>query len=375
MPFEFRHYLLLVRLTLRERMSPKRRRVAWMVLLGLPLLAALNALCFLLDRMLFPGFRRVAVVAPVFIVGHARSGTTLTHQLMSRDPRFSWFMTWELAFPSLLQKKLVRALGECDRRWLDSRVARRIRAWEDRSFAVGRQMHPMSLTGPEEDEFLLVPSIATSYVANVFPYLRELQELRLWDAWPEAKRRRVLGFYRECIRRQLYLNGPGKTHLCKSPSIAGKLQALLEVFPDARFVLNLRHPYQTIPSLQKMMWRNWKASDVDEERIRDSLAVLREQSFDEYREPLAVFARRPELRVAELEYRRLTESPTRGIAGAYAALGLDSGPELEAALAEEEQRHAEHRPEHRYSLEEFGITRQEIRRELGALFERFGWEP
>lgn len=374
MPFELRHYWTLLRLTLRDRMSPKRRRVAWIALLALPLLAGVNALCFLLDRILFPGFRKVEVVAPVFILGHARSGTTLTHQLMSRDPRFSWFMTYELAFPSLLQKKAIRALAAWDRRYLDSYFAKRIQAWEDRRFAAGRQMHPMSLTGPEEDEFLLVPSVATSYVANVFPYLRELQELRNMDAWPPAKRRRVLGFYRECIRRQLYLNGPDKTHLCKSPSIAGKLRALLEVFPDARFVVNLRHPYQTIPSLQKMMWRNWKASDVDEARSRDSLAVLLQQSFDEYREPLAVLESHPELRVALIEYRKLTESPTKAIERAYAELGLELGPELESALAEEEQRHAEHRPDHRYSLEEFGITREEIRRELGPLFERFGWE-
>ena len=71
-----------------------------------PSVATFHALCFFLDPILFPGLRRVEVRTPVFIVGHARSGTTLLHRLLSKDAaRFSAFLLYELFFPSLLQKK------------------------------------------------------------------------------------------------------------------------------------------------------------------------------------------------------------------------------------------------------------------------------
>ena len=54
-------------------------RTAILWLLGVPVsvLILLNQLCLLLDHVLFPGFRRVRVERPVFIIGHARSGTSL----------------------------------------------------------------------------------------------------------------------------------------------------------------------------------------------------------------------------------------------------------------------------------------------------------
>jgi hypothetical protein len=376
MPFDFRLAFAMFRLAFRDARTPRRRRVVAFLALALPPLAALNALCFLLDRLCFPGFRKVEIREPVFIIGHARSGTSLLHQLLAADrDRFSWFAMYELFLPSLLQRKAVRALAAADRRWLGGRVDRRIRAWEDRAFARGRQMHPMSLTGPEEDEFLMAPCFCSSTVATVFPYLRELQPLHRFDRdLPEWKRRRVMAFYRACVRRQLHLNGPGKIHLSKNPVFSEKVQSLIDAFPGARFVVMVRHPYETIPSLLKMMERNWKASGCDPVRVKDSLAVLAENSISAYRHPFEVLDGRRDTRWTVVRYEDLVESPARSVEGVYADLGLELTPALARRLAEAERAAKAHRTEHRYSLEEYGLTRAEIRAALAPLFERFGWE-
>ena len=86
------------------------------LLLWLPLQSLFHSLCFLLDYLFFPRLWRQRVDRPVFIVGHARGGTTLCHRLLAADgDHFSYFLYWELLFPSLLQKKLIRALGKLDR--------------------------------------------------------------------------------------------------------------------------------------------------------------------------------------------------------------------------------------------------------------------
>jgi hypothetical protein len=49
-------------------------------------------------------------------------------------------------------------------------------------------------------------------------------------------------------------------------------------------------------------------------------------------------------------------------------------PSMRKSLAEEEARAGAYRAEHVYSLDEFGLAREEIRTRLAPLFERFGWQ-
>ena len=132
--FDFAQYRRMLALAWREP-NPRARRYYLAVLLAwVPFVAGVHAICFLLDGLLYPGLWRTQVRAPVFVVGHARSGTTLVHRLMSRDEgRFSSFKLYELYFPSLLQKKAIRGLAHLDRRLLRGVLERRVRAWEDLS--------------------------------------------------------------------------------------------------------------------------------------------------------------------------------------------------------------------------------------------------
>jgi hypothetical protein len=374
--FDLRSYLRMFRLAFGEKPRGPRLVLLVALALGIPAVAAFHAVCMALDRVLFPGFRRIAVREPVFVIGHARSGTSLLHELLARDgERFSTFLTYELFLPSILQKKLVRGLGRLDRAWLGGAVDRRIKRFEDRAFARGREMHPMSLTRPEEDEFLFAASCASGVWVLLFPYWRELQSLYYTDEMPARRRRRLMRFYRGCVQRQLYLNGADKIHLSKNPTFCGKVESLIESFPDARFVVCVRTPYDTIPSLLKLVTRNWKAAHCAPDRLEDSRRVLAEQSFHSYRYPLEVLARHPETRHAVVDYRALVEEPKRTVEGVHRALGLALSPRYEKALEEEEARSKSHRAEHVYSLGEFGLEPGEIRARLGDLFDRYGWDP
>ena len=64
----------------------------------------------------------------------------------------------------------------------------------------------MSLTNMEEDDTVLYYSLASGYWITKMPYMGDLDFYHMND-WPASKRRRYNDFYRECVRRQLYLNG------------------------------------------------------------------------------------------------------------------------------------------------------------------------
>lgn len=371
--FDWQNYGKMLRLAWGEPSLRVRVYFLMILLLWVPPVSTFHAICFFLDGLLFPGLWRTEIKAPVFILGHARSGTTLTHRLMSKDDgRFSSFMLYEMYFPSLLQKWLIRRIASLDRS-LGGALARRVTAWDERRYASTKTTHAMSLTNREEDDMVLYYSLASGYWITKMPYMGELDFYHV-DEWPEKKRRRLMRFYRDCVRRQLYLNGGDKIHLSKNPIFAGRIEALIETFPDARIIVPVRNPYETIPSLLKLMRLGWKSLGWDEERQRNCLAVLAHQSFHTYKRPLEVLARSPDIRHAIVDYRDLVSDPATAIECIYRDLAVDLSPSFRELLLDEGKRAANQKSAHRYSLAEFGLEADAIHDELDGLFDRFGWD-
>jgi len=372
--FDFATWRHMLRLAWNEKHPLARRYYLAVLLLWVPPVAAFHALCFFLDGILFPGLWTVEIRAPVFVVGHARSGTTLVHRLMSRDEgRFSSFLMYELYFPSLLQKKLIRAVARLDHRVLGGALERRVRAWEDRRYAKMRAVHEMGLDKPEEDDLVFYYSCASGFWITKMPYMGDLDFYHV-DRWPERRRRRLMRFYRDCVRRQLYLNGADRIHLSKNPVFAGRVEALIEAFPDARIVVPIRNPYETIPSLLKLVSSGWRRLKWDPERVERCLRIMAEQSFHTYTHPLEVLERHPATARAVIDYTELVADPAATIEQAYRDLDLPMTESFREVLAQQGKRAQEHRSGHSYSLEEFGLEADAIRAALPDLFERYGWD-
>lgn len=181
-----------------------------------------------------------------------------------------------------------------------------------------------------------------------------------------------MSFYKECLRRQLVLNGPDLTHLSKAPVHCGRVESLIRTFPDARFVVPVRNPYETIPSFLKLMQFAYSARKRSDSDIRASFRYFADSSYHYYQHPLAVLDAHPEVPSAIVDYSDLVTDPAGTMRRVYDEVGLEMGPEQQKALAGEKGR--EYRSGHTYSLEEFGLDADEIRTRLAPLFDRFGWE-
>ena len=386
--FDLRTYVRMMRLALKEQNAKARRQLLFMLLLVVPVVSTLHAIFFALDRIVFPGLKDVQVRTPVFIIGHARSGTTLTHRLMCMDPgttsdapkvqrpantgRFSYFRLYEMFLPSLIEKKIVRGLGWIDQR-LGGPIDKRLKAAEERSrLGASQDMHRTGLKEPEEDDFVMTFSMASGFWIVMAPYMGELDFYYIDERSPRA-RKRFMNHYAECIKRQLYLSGKEKIHLSKNPTFCGRVESLIETFPDARFVVMLRDPSDTIPSLLKLLQRTWKHAGWETDAIDASLRVLADQSFHSYRYPLEVLERHPDVPQAIVDYRELVASPKAAITDVYKRLGFDISPEFDRILTEQDERSRSHERTYAYSLDEFGLHADEIRTRLADLFDRYGW--
>ncbi|MGK0484761.1 MAG: hypothetical protein ACJAYI_000269 [Myxococcota bacterium] len=155
---------------------------------------------------------------------------------------------------------------------------------------------------------------------------------------------------------------------------SGRVETLIEAFPDARIVVPVRDPNDTIPSLLKLMGLGYRALDWAPDHIQESMRFLANQSYHTYKYPLEVLDRHPDTPQAIIDYRDLTSMPAETIERAYEQLGFVLSDEYREVLLAEGKRARKHETSHTYSLDEFGLEAGEIRTELAALFERFGWD-
>jgi hypothetical protein len=295
------------------------------------------------------------------------------HRLMSADgDRFSYFLYWEMFFPSLLQKKVIRWLGRCDEKFLGGWFRRRLVVWDDKKFGAYRHMHNMSLWNAEEDCFAMQAAFVTQQWSLEIPMMHVLDLFHL-DQMPQ-RRRRWLRHYRELVKRQLLLNGgENKIHLSKNPLMSGWVDALIDTFPDARFVVMMRNPAECIPSCLKLVEVTWKSKGWQREDYAVSLSVLSDISFDHFHNPRRALARHPETLHTVMDYRQLTAAPREAVQGVYQALGLKLTTQFDAWLQEQAEREKQHHSRFEYSLGDYANLGERLERELSDFYNDYDW--
>ncbi len=372
-----RRYALLIWLALSAPFGGKRRLGgAMLVLLALPLFLiwqGLHWLGFLLDEILYPGYRKVQVRDPLFIVGPPRTGTTHLHHVMSGDEKTTTFRTWECLFAlSITGRKLCLGLAALDRSL--GRPAARLGAWLSRGLLRSMDdIHPLALGDPEEDFLCLMPLAACFLLVVPFPGARWLwQTARLDTAADAGERQRLMRYYRRCIQKHLYVFGPDLRFLSKNASFSGFSQALLDEFPDARILATVRDPLAAVPSQLSSLKPGLAVCGFARmpPDFRDALVDL--LAF--YYEHLADVADRHPDRIAFIPNDDLKHRLEASVTHALETLSLDLSPQFAGVLKRASEASREHRSSHRYSLDEFDLSEELIRSRFQRSYVRYGFD-
>ncbi|MEE4143770.1 MAG: sulfotransferase [Halieaceae bacterium] len=373
MYFDFEYYLRVLRHVWSLKAWPGRTRMLFRLLVLVPVVTTVHAICFALDYVLFPRLWLQQVRQPVFVVGHARSGSTLIHRLLSADgDTFSYFLYWETFFPSLLQKKIIRALGWIDQNWFGGPIKKRLVLWDEKKFGKYRHIHNMSLWNAEEDQFVMRAAFVTQQWALDVPMM-DIIDLFHVDQMPVKKRGRWMHHYRECVKRQLLLNGGDRIHLSKNPLMSGWVESLITTFPDARIAVVMRDPTQCIPSVLKLVEVSWNARGWRRPDYDASLRALAEVSFETFHHPREVLARHPETPQVVVDYRELTAHPRATVLAVYDAFNMTVTPEFDACLLAQEDRERGHRTRFEYSIDDYDLSRERIEEKLSDFFDDYDW--
>ncbi len=312
---------------------------------------------FALDELLFRGYRRVTVRAPVFIVGVPRSGTTYLQRRLVEDPGFTTLTLWEcLLAPSISERYLWTFLGRC--------FAPLARWAGRRRWSAMDQVHRLGWREPEEDFLLMLYRGGCFLPALLCPGAESYWRLAFFDeAVPAAERQALLGFYRRCLQRHLYFHGRDLRLLSKNPSFTPWIQSLRTSFPDARFIACVRRPDEAVPSqlsALRPVLRLWGEDRVSPE-LRERLITV----LHGYYQRVNTLRGMPWAQILPLP--RLSNLDTQGWQELYAFLQQPlpcAGATKVASTIE--RRDAS--PGHRYGLDEFGLSSARIHQRFAAVW-------
>jgi hypothetical protein len=320
------------------------------------LVQGIHWLGFLLDDLLFRGWRRVPVREPLFVLGVPRSGTTRLHQLLARDPQYTTFSTWECLFAlSVTERRFWLTLARIDA--AIGRPGARTLKWVERHVFSGLDaVHAMSLSTPEEDYFALMPILSCFILALPFPAAPHLWRMGRFDReLSPAERGQVLDFYEACLKKHLYVHGAEKRLLSKNAAFAPMAGSLAERFTDARFVVCLRDPIETVPSQLSAI-----ASGLAFFGVPPDSPVIRDRLVDQlafYYCNLDRLARaQPADRCATVTLPQLRSGLAQTLTAVYDRLGLPMDRAFERLLRDEDESARRYRSGHSYSLEQFGLV-------------------
>jgi hypothetical protein len=299
--------------------------IYWYVALIVTFATLVHVLMQLLQRAWFGDRidRTPIQQAPLFIIGHWRTGTTLLHELLIQDERHNYPNNYQCLVPEHF------LISE----WLFPRLF-----WF--LLPPHRPMDNMAMgwTTPQEDEFALcMLGQPSPYLTIAFPNHppQDQEAFDLERLKPRQRQRWKEAFLR--FLRHLTYRDPRRLVL-KSPTHSCRIKVLLELFPDARFVHIVRDPYVVFPSTIKL----WKALYETQGMQLPKFAGLEEHVFQTF---VYLYDRIeqdrklvPAGQFHELRYEDLVRDPIGELHRMYQALGLvgfeEALPKFQSYLAE-----------------------------------------
>lgn len=309
------------------------------------------------DRTTYPAIADERIVAPLFIVGFPRSGSTHLHALLAQVHGIRAPQNWELSTPSPPPEQATYAT--------DPRIAQ-MQAMMDQTPAEMLLRHPVGATRPEQCNGLMDWSFLNQALIAFYdiPTYRDWLLEADYTAAYEAHRRTL---------QQLQWHAPGQWVL-KYPKHLLALDRLLAAYPDARIVWTHRDPAVVVPSAASLTSyiRASTTGTIDEPRFGREWATHEELVL------LRGLAVRDQIgdrdrRFYDLHYRDLMADPAGAIAGICDHFAMPFGDESRDAIHRWVADHPKTKHgAHHYTAEQFGLDTDGLRRRFAPYIERFG---
>lgn len=294
------------------------------------------------------------IKAPIFILGLPRTGSTLLFELMSRNPALRSPASWEVMMPSPPPRAETFAI--------DERIARveRMLGFVHHLAPDFRRIHEIGALMPQE---------CLAITAQAFRSLQfhTTHYLPSYQAWFNTADQTPAYRYHHRLLQHLQAFSPRGTWLLKAPAHLFGIEALFNVYPDARIIQTHRDPVEVVGSICShcATLRQAFSDHVDLESIGRSWSQLWAMGLKRTR----VFRQmHPELadRFVDVDYGQTRANPIGVLQLAHERLGLPWTSEAEEGAQHYLTSHPQARHgRHSYHVNDFGLSDAHVRHGFG----------
>lgn len=294
------------------------------------------------------GWREQEITAPVFVTGLPRSGTSALLNLLEAAPENRSPLQWEVQFPDVWPGS---APGDKDPRY--DFLAKALEESRDSEFA---KIHFIDADTPEECVLLhsyAIHGVQLGFEIMLEPYRSWLLEQDLVPLYRFQKK----------VMQLLNWRMPGQQWMLKAPAHMFGIDAILEVFPDARFVWCHRDPQKVVPSINSMnkVVLGMYAGDLGHLDMGAMGRAVMEWYALSLERGLEQRAKLPPELFVDCSQQEFVDDPLGVVQRVYDAFGLVLSGAARAAM----QAHVDANPKgkhgrHEYDLAEYGLTLEMI---------------
>lgn len=211
---------------------------------------------------------------PVFILGHWRSGTTFVHNIFAQDKHFGYTTTYQTVFPHMMmfgQPMFKKTMG-----WL----------MPDKRPTDNMELAPDL---PQEEEFALSNMMPFSYYDFWFFPQRMNEYCDRFLTFEKITPQELQEFkdtFEKLVKISLWNTG-GTQYLSKNPPHTGRVKALVELFPNAKFIYLMRNPYTVFESTRNFFNNTiqpLQLQHISEEEMEQNILRNYTQLYQAYEE-------------------------------------------------------------------------------------------
>ncbi len=245
---------------------------------------------------------------PVFIVGHWRSGTTFLHNVICEDPQMGFVTLYQGIYPETVFKGT----------WLVKNMMKLLmpKTRASDNMELGTDL-------PQEEEFALSNTHSMSYYNFWFFPKRWKDFFRKYIEFdiPESIKSKWKNEYRNLIKKAL-INTNGKRFISKNPPNTGRIDVLLELFPNARFIHIYRDPITTFVSSKKFFESTiqpLKLHSISEEELDENILWTFDKLMNRFEDQKRLI---PKENLIEIKFEEFEKDTIGGIQNIYEKLRL-----------------------------------------------------
>ena len=284
---------------------------------------------------------------PVFVIGLPRSGTSLLFNLLSLDVAHRSPMYWEIMHLMPLAKTQIARKRREFKTNTELKLAKTI-------IPKLRAIHTIRATTPEECQQIATMNIRSFVymcMANVPEYVKYLKNTSFDSVFKWHKK-----FY-----QALELNGKPTRWLLKDPSHIGHIPQILKEYPNAKFIHIHRDPTESVASFCSLT-KNVRlafSKKIDTDGIGKTVIDFWNHNLSKGMEDRKSLTSD---QIVDIQYSEFVKNPLDHIKNTYQQLNFDMNIQTENKI----QKYLEQdknilKPEHRYTLDEFGLNQKDIK--------------